>query len=421
MNKQRKDFVMIARKYIFLFVCLSISPLYGMNLLQPYNILIRPDYTANYRFQLGLYGETGISDRGYNSDGCSVNVLRIWNSDQDALAMLDGFPVDSPQGQKRAAVNANDDGTRGHFKLCGDLDLTFAGALSGRLFFRENWSLGLYFPFYAMKLKNVCLEDLTQDVTDEDVRVHELLTDNIVQNICELGDGLHIGGWNRVGPGDAALLLEWFHDFPQAKQLLKNARVNWRAGLTLPTGFRQDEDKLFAIPYGFDGAVGLPFGMGLDLTFAFYLRAGFEVTLTHVFGNTRERRIKTSIDQTDLFLLKKTKAFKDFGLTQQYDLYVQFYRFFSGFSAMLGYQYLKHGDDTLVLCGNDEVSDIANTAVYLKDWTLHEFYIRADYDIGHHLDDPKVYPRIAVYGRIPFNGKRSAANPAIGMTFSLDF
>lgn len=398
------------------------SATFGMNLLRPYDSLIRPMYSNNYPWQTSVWAEFGISDKGYNYDNHSVNALRIWHDDQNALAMLNGFDVDSTIGQKRVAIDASDDGVRGHFCVDGDLKNRFSGMLGLRSFFKNTWSLSAYLPLYAMELDNVCFIDQTKDVSAEDVRVKELLTDDFFANVCELGDGYDLSGWKRHGVGDLTVMLEWFADFAQAKPLLKNVRVNWRLGLGLPTGLRQDEDKLFAIPFGYDGAVSLPFGVGLDLHSAFYVRAGFDVQLTHVFGNTRTRRVKTSEGQTDLLLLEKLEVYKDYGLTQQFNLYGQLYRIAKGFSFMLGYQFLKHGADSIALCPGANISGaVANSAASLKEWTLHQFVVRADYEAGVHLDDPSIYPRISLFAQIPFNGKRVAATRNLGLTLSLDF
>lgn len=393
----------------------------GMNLLRPYDSLIRPAYSHGYRFQFSLVGETGISDKSF-SDECRTNVLRIWNANQDGLAMLDGFADTTEIGRKRIEVDANDDGTRGHFCVDGSLHNQFSAYFGARAFFRENWTLSAYLPFYAMKLNDVCWKDLTKDVSDEDVRVKELLTNDFFANVKELGDGLDLTDWQRTGVGDVVLLLEWFHDFPQAKQMLKNVRVNWRGGVGLPTGLRQDEDKIFAIPYGYDGAFSIPFGVGLDLHFDFYLRTGFDVQLTHVFGNTRCRRIKTNKNQTDLLLLEKMEVYKDFGLTQQFNLYAQLYRPFGGFSCLLGYQYLKHGKDEIALCPGAPFSEAtANSAEHLKEWTIHQIVVRADYDIGLHLPKSGFNPRVSLYAQLPFNGKRVAVTSNLGFSVSFDF
>ncbi len=417
---------MISIKKAILFIGVvwgGVQTVHGMNLIRPYDTLIRPAYTSGYRFQTSIFAQAGVGNKGYDCNACKTNALRIWNCDQNSLAMLDGFPSTSTIGQKRIEIDANDDGQRGHFLVAGDLKTRFSGAVGFRTFFKEDWSISAYLPFYAMELDNVCWRDQTQNVSDEDARVKSLLTDDFFRQICSLGNGLDLGGWKRTGIGDVTLLGEWSRDFPQAKPLLKNVRVNVRAGLNLPTGLRQDEDKLMAIPFGYDGALGLPFGVGLDFHFVFYMRVGFDVQLTHVFGNTRTRRVQTNDCQTDLLLLQKMDVYKDFGMTQQFNLYAQIYKLVKGCSLLFGYQFLKHGQDELSLCANpDFSSSIANGSEYLKERMIHQVVIRADYDIGAHFsNDSRIYPRISLYARLPFAGKRAVVSSGIGLTVSLDF
>ena len=338
-----------------------------VNVLSPFDTLIRPDYSADYRFQLTSFAETGFHNaHGYDEDGDRVNPLQIWQPEQNALTMLKGFDSNSEIGKLLTQLRAPDDGTRGHFRVDGDLELDFAFALAARFFFKKTWSFSVYFPVYRYELKNVMFEDQTQNVTDEDRRVRQLLTNNFAENVKRLGNGLELQNWKRTGPGDLTLLLEWFRDFYQNKPFLKNARINWRAGVSIPSGFRRDEDKLFAIPFGNDGAFAIPFGVGLDLTLGTYFKLGLDVQLTHIFGSTRTRRIKTSEDQTELLLLKKVQTHKDFGLTQRFNLYFQFYKFLKGLSFKVGYQFKKHGDDELSLKTNVFSSEIANSAQSLE-------------------------------------------------------
>ena len=238
----------------------------------------------------------------------------------------------------------------------------------------------------------------------------------------DLGDGLQLGGWTRNGIGDLTLMIEWFRDFPQAKPTLKVVRINWWAGISSPTGLRHDPDKIMAVPFGYNGSFSIPFGMGLDLHFIHHLKAGFYVQLTHAFGSTQSGRIKTDPDQTELLLLTKTSVYTDPGLTQQFSLFGEVYKPWGGLSCMLAYQYIKQNRSTIALYGNTYAADIANTAQYLRDWTMHQLFVRADYDIGDHMGtNARVFPRITLYTRIPFNGKRFVANSTIGAIFSLDF
>ncbi len=414
---------MIIKNYkqlLFFFICATIS-INAMNLLQPYDTLIRPPFTGDYPWQMSVYGEYGFNTIALDSCGECANVLRIWQGEQNALKMLEGFNDSSQIGQKRVQVDANDDGTRGHFLVSGDLDLDYSFAVAMRYAFLPRWSIGLYLPFFQMKLKNVCWEDLTKNITNKDARVKEFLTDDFFTNVCELG-GLDLTGWKRTGVGDLVAMLEWYEHFPQRKPMLKDVKVNWRFGFNIPSGKRKDEDKLFALPFGYDGGLGLIFGLGLDLTFGRYLKAGVDVQLTHVFGDTRNRRIKTQKDQTELLLLEKTSAYKDFGLIQRFNLYFELYKVWKGFSLKTGYQFLKRGDDTLSLLSQDYSTEIANTALSLEEITMHHFIMDASYDFGEHIgDNARVSPYLGLFVRIPFNGKRVALNRTIGAVFALNF
>ena len=411
------------QQIIFLMILLLGSCAHAMNILVPYDSLIMPDYDARYRVQCSVFAERGYQQaKGFNDDGDRVDVLRILHSEQNALAMLKGFTPTSSIGQLRTLLGANDDGIRGHLKVSGRLDLDFGIAFAIKFFFKNYWSLGVYLPVYKMELKDVVFEDQTQNVTEADRRVKTLLTDNFVENVKNLSDGFDLRGWQRSGAGDLTVLLRWFRDFYQHKPFLKNVRVNFRSGLSIPTGKRIDEDKLFAIPFGNDGAFAIPFGVGLDVTMGKYTKLGLDVELTHIFGNTRARRIKTDEDQTELILLKKTQVHRDFGLTQRFDLYVQFYKFLKGLSFKVGYQFKKHGDDEFALKTNAFSQKVANTALRLQEWTMHHIVTNTSYDFGVHLNDnARIRPQLSIFTRFPFNGKQVAVVPTVGATFSIDF
>lgn len=408
-------------KLLVLPLLLLSSTIQAMNILLPdYSPILRPDFDGSWPVQLAVFAEGGMHDTAFNCHGDRTSALQIWNGDQNGLAMLDGFADLSTIGQKRAELDADDNGMRGHFLVNGDLRIDASAELAARWFALKNWSFDCYFALYAMRLKDVCWQDLTRNLNDQDARTHQLLTDNFAQEVCQLG-GLDIGGWRRVGPSDLTLMVQWFNDFEQAKQILKNVRINWRLGLMFPTGLRRDEDKIFALPFGNDGAFGLPFGLGIELTLGPCFKAGIDVQLMHIFGNTRLRRIKTAPGQTDLLFLQKAEAYKDFGITQRFNLYAELHRISYGLSIRMGYQYYKHGDDTLALKSNQFSTQIANTAPMLEEFTMHQILAKINYDFGYHWDDGCVRPQVALYARVPFNGKRAALTTTIGTIISFDF
>jgi hypothetical protein len=397
----------------------SFGQIYGMYLMRPYEQMLRPEMRPDYCFQMSLLGEHGFNTLGLDEDGNKVNVLRIWNQDQNALKMLEGFDPASPIGQRRILIGANDDGVRGHFDVHGDLDYQFGCAFSGRLGFCHGLSVSAYLPYYRIKLTNVSWHEKTLNLTADDARVKSYLTNDFFANVAQLG-GLNLQGWSRAGIGDLTLMAEWIGDFKQKKDLLHNVRLQARLALLVPTGKKGDEDLIFALPFGNDGAFGLLLGGGLTLTIACYLRLGVDVELTHLFSTTRTRRIKTQRDQTELLLLQKADVLRDYGLLQRFNVYAELYRILGGLSCKVGYQFFRHNDDTFTVCSSQFSTAIANTAKSLEEWTLHNMFFIMSYD-GEHDECKKVHPYVSAYVKIPFNGQFMSSFKTVGLMISLDF
>jgi len=393
---------------------------FGMNMLTPRDTLVNPLYDTAYKWHALAFIEAGLDSKSYNEDGNGVDALQIWDCEQNALAMLRGALPDSPIDRKNGEIEAipdlEADPCAGIFSVCGDLKMDAAVTLVGRYAPKRDWFITLFMPFYAMRLTDVTWCDKT---TNEELK--EDLTDCLRKNTCELGC-LDICGWTRRGPGDLACMIDWLRDFPQMKEYLQNVRINARVGLTIPTGLKCDEDKIMAIPFGNDGCCSVPFGGGLTVMFRPCIYLGVDVQLTHTFGNARLRRIKTHEDQTELLLLNKARAYRDYGLTQRFNLRVGAHRFWKGTSARLGYQYLKHGEDSLALCSTEFSQQVANTSKQLEDWTMHQLVAYLENDFSSVLSpDSSVQPRLALFVRAPFNGKRSAMSTNLGLMFSVDF
>ena len=389
---------------------------------RPYDTLLRPEIDLDRCYEFAFWSEAGVRPaRGYNENDNLVNPLAIWQCNQNALAMLDGFASNSLQTQLRNALNATDDGVRGHLCFNGKLNLDFGGAFAARWYFLPHAWITVLLPFYKVDLSEVTITDLTQNLTAADMRVRQQLVQPLATIVKDLGNDLSLEGWKRTGFGDLNLLCEFLFNFPQERPLLKNVEINGRCGFTLPTGKRADEDKLFAFPFGYDGAVGILYGGGLNVMLGCQFKAGFDVQLLHLFGNTRNRRIKTAFDQSDLLLLAKADAYKDYGLTQRFNLFVQGYHLFGGLSLLVGYQFLKHGDDHLALDSCEFSSQIANSATSLEEWIVHSAEFNLHYDFALHCPDSWIAPQASLFARLPFGGKRAAAFTTVGVMVAVDF
>lgn len=396
----------------------------AMNLLQPYDILVRPQYRLNKNFHLDFFAEHGFSAHGFNNKGCRVNPLQIWNTDQNALAMLQGFEPSSEIGQLLTNLRADgaiDDGVRGHYQVTGNLQTNWSFALSGRWQFYKDFFLTAHIPAYGMQLTDVCWQEQTNMVSAGDFSIKNKLTNDFFDNVCRLGDGLYLGPWKRHGFGDLVVYLQWLHDFKQEKPFLKNVRLNWRIGNNFPTGLRANPDLIMALPFGFNGTLGILYGFNIECTLGHYFKVGFGVDLQQLFGNKVWMRIKTHEDQSELLLLQKAQVYVDYGMNQRFTIFGQLFNL-GGLGLKAGYEFSKHGEDVISVCTQAFSNEPPNFAEKAQEVTAHQCVAIATYDFANHFSpDAKAIPSLAFYARMPFNGKRAVLGTAIGGWIAVDF
>ncbi len=416
------------KRQLLLSVCLlglatEVQALAPFNLLRPFDPNFFPNHWTGQKGQFTPTLAFGASNpQGRTGTGDTVNVLQTLFGTQDALAMLKGFPPTSQQAQLGQLINIdNDDGVRGHFVVTGDLKARFVGFFTGRYNWENGAWVGASLPVLSLKVDNVQWVDQTQNVTLDDALTHQYLTDNFAQNVATLGNGLSIGNWSKAGVGDFTTYIGWRRSFYQEKQWLKEAIVNVRLGVQFPTGVKRDEDVAVSLAFGNDGAYTCPFGAGLDLRFRNIFWAGVDVMFMKTFSHTRDYRIQTAATQTNLLNLERTLARKEYGLTQFFNLYVEPY-IYKQLSIRFAYEHEKHGNDKLFVLSNDWSSLAANTAAILEEWTTHDLLIQLKYDCA----DPKgennrFKPQFMLFGKMPFNGKRSLQVSLIGLNATFSF
>jgi hypothetical protein len=273
-----------------------------------------------------------------------------------------------------------------------------------------------------MKLNNICFNDLTGTSNAEDILVRNDLTNNICQSVALFDPSLNLRGWNRSGFGDFAFTAEWLQSFPQKKPWLRNVDLNLRAGLTMPTGVKANVNDILSIPFGFDGSWGFFANGGINVNWWDHVRGGVDFLILHLFGNIRERRIKIQQDQTDFLFLAKARAHTDYGFTVRYNLFLEFYRIFRGFSAGAAYQFWRHAEDRLTLCSDVYSNAIANTAQNLEEWNIHQFIFMLKYNFMCDLaENSFLNPELMFFYKMPVDGKRAILYNAAGVQLTFSF
>lgn len=406
-----------------------------INLFRPSDrfLMPTPSYQDHFQFTVGYEGavktegfqdtfedENPFSGPCIKRKACNpVNILQIYQTNQNGIAAFKGLDSDTKFGQFSQIFNINDENkNQGIFVPKAKLLVPFNFLFSARFnwcYYENNFTLGLHLPYLSMELKDVrwlqkgSCESVCESKFDR----------NLIKMIKKVSD-IDLDGWKRTGPGDFLAQMVWLRDFEQDdKPFLSNVRVNTRLGLNFPTGLKQDENKLLAVSFGNDGCWGIEFAAGLDLTFCDYLKAGIDVDFLYLFGNTRCRRIKTDCNQTDLLFLNKVTAYKEYGLNQQYNLYLE--SLWCGTSFKVNYQYLRGNESKLFLCNDKFDSILVNNAESLQEWTTHSLIFGLTYDYGYYNPDACTIPAVTGWFKWGFNGKRAILADTLGLTFTLSF
>ena len=399
------------------------------NFNRPYDINFRMTEWKGTSFTFGINTEYGRTSKCKNLSDDTLGALQIFNDSESSLAMLMGANRgSSPHALasffESPRVNATDDGVRGHFKLNGkyeELALTLYGKY--RLPIKSvpgNFDLYLYAPLCYKGISGVNWVDQTKSVNNADLYVYNYLTSDIENIAKDLGN-LDLSSWNKFGVSDLVCLLSYYYDFKQMKEHLKNVRLTTRVGLSIPSGSKKDEDKVFSLPMGNDGAWGVPIALAIDLDFIYNIRAGLEFEMFFLSDDERVRRLKTDENQTDFLVLNKGKATKSFGSTWKFNLFLQAQRFFKGLSAMVAYQFLKHDDDKLTAQSNNFNYHVINSAESLKEWGTQNFVFQLNYDFFNECKKSWFKPQISFFYKLPVSGKRVINAQTFGGQIALNF
>ena len=390
-----------------------LQAIFPINIFKLGNCEQTTKFYKNEKSLFKITAEGTIANIGHNASGEHVNILQIWQADQNSLTMLRGFDASSNIGALAATLSsASDDGVRGHVVPTAQLD-----AYSCNLLVKHklpyNLVVNIALPILSMKLSAITWVDQTKNLTFADQLVKTKLTNNLASTIANLDPDLNItDDWQKTGLGDLAVTMGWYKDFKQPKPILKNVALGLYCGLSIPTGVRKNEDLLMSIPYGNDGSVGIVFGGNIQLQWWQHLRGGINTNFVELLGTNRQRRIKTDIDQTDLLLLAKTETRKEWGFTQQHTLYLEWFAFLNHFALRTSYNYIKHNQDKLSIFNQTFSNEIANTALSLQEWTQHSVMITMLYEGPITAE---------LFYKHPFNGKSAIQSKILGASFGFYF
>lgn len=407
---------------IFFLVLIENASAYGWYFYSPLqDNLLLPSFDSEKKSIFAIGAASIRSAHAYGNSGPHTDPLRLWNNSESTISMLNGFTGTSSVGQLAQEVNATDDGVRGHIRLTGDYQITWGLLFGGYIPIKHGWSFVWTLPSYHAQLDIITVEDRTLLNSVEDYRVQQLLTKNLSSVLSTYGSGLSIESWSKTGIGDLSLCVQWQRDFAQHKPMLNNVSLGARAGFQIPTSQRVSLDKLLSHSFGNQGAWALPIGGQLTLYLGNYFLMGLDVELTYILNHTVTQRLKTAKEQSEHFLLWKREVPIDFGMNQRFTLFAEGHNNKYGFKTILGYQYFKHGDDTLCTSSTNIDHRIINSAQSLESSTAHHALIKTEWNISKSITLSHIEPVISLFAKVPFNGKNTILNTFFGGSLNINF
>jgi len=421
------------KKNILILTLMMITPLLKstpLGFLKPFNFMIEPEpVVAMYniknsaKFQWGIMTQLSYDTNSFDEDGNLVNAMQIYETQQNVLGLYQGTGtsdkssqfINSLAGGSGGGVNNSENGL---FTPTGDFNGS-QFAFFGTYMFHNHCFFKFALPVYKVQLSNVTWAYTGNNTTFAGQAIETELVNDFISDAKNLF-GLNLSNWNEAGIGDLLMLLDYICDFPQGRTLLRNVRVHGRLGLTFPTGFVAS-DNVMSVPFGADGSMTLPFGGGLDINLGRYFQCGFRGEFSYIWGNEMLRRVPSFKQQTSLLFPQLVPTYKDYGITQLFNLYAQAYGIAKGLSFKVAYEYYNKGVDTISVDRSGFNYELLNTNKRLDEMTTHNMIFFLSFDSGFLEKRDKIHPQASIFLNLPFNGSFATLASSVGMQLSLDF
>lgn len=394
-----------------------------------YNVRYQDGFKKESPLSFGLNVEAGSSHKGKNGASKTRNILALHSDTQSFIpAILNGqAPAINTFARSFSPGSLSADGVRGEVALTGKFEMLDA-TLRGRYVLPLSMVPGtlgvsVALPVRSLKVSGVTAVDQTLNLTvgDAEVRFATGSFETLTTTLKTLG-GLDWSDCSSRGIGDLVVMLDWMNNYSQQKDGLENVQLIAKIGLSMPTAPERDEDKVFSMARGNDGAWSLPFGVGLNLDFKYHVRLGIEAEFEVMFDHSKEFRMKTEQHQTRFMLLNKGRANMEYGFNWHFNLMAQAYRFWHGCSVGVSYEYAKHDDDRLVPHDNSFDATIANDAAWLKEVNMHHFIFKASWDgSGYTCPVKRFTPHASLFYKLPLDGKNVIMTHTFGGQLGVSF
>jgi len=380
-----------------------------------------PRLERNTFSSLDISMGSGATRKGRNQCGQSTPLFDIYGKhnmhelgvgvpDKDPTNPLDSILIDL------AMIPGGD--CFGVLSACGKFALFESNIILNQNFARGFYAQ-VYLPIRRFHVYSNCFCDCTpacDDCPDRNNQIWQSFLDNfdaILQRYC-----LSKCGYKEADIGDLAIELGWAHSYQNTTEL-DFVDLGFKAGVLFPTGKRRNIDRVFSIPFGYNGHYGIPIAMDLAVGACEWITLGVHFEAIPLIRRTQMIRVKTSPTQSGIIKLAKARASVDPGTVLTAGTFFKADHFARCISLLVGYSFAHQGDDSVSLCDTICIDSHAICSdEQFKAWKMHTLNARVEIDFA-----TESYPcglRMGFFYDWNFGGERIFQTDVGGAYLGLD-
>ena len=294
-----------------------------------------------------------------------------------------------------------------------------------------------YLPVRHLEVNEICCNDCTTPDNSCAETISNFLQNDWNNVLAENGLCPSATPFCKTGIGDPAIMLGWSGSHAMPGSFLSELAGLIGAQTTFPVSSLRDQEKIFALPTGYENHWGLGFRLQAQAGVKQWFSLGFTAG-TLVFLNKKKcLRMATTCYHTGPIMLERGRADVDPGQLWDIGAYCKVDRLLQGLSIMLGYSYTKQEhtrlavlDDCFLHSFTQEQctygtplnfickDSIVQTAPQLEPWDVHTLHFMFELDLEPLLN-MRFSPVVSFVYDYPFTGKRVYKTDMIGGSFGL--
>lgn len=402
-----------------------------INLFNPYEWIFDkarfdtyPDQNDGIIFSPSIRFEQSIVSDGYivvndeiessNTWRTKVNPLKYLGEYENLYAAFLGNKKNSSLSSIANQYTRNNGfGTQSSIDFTGDVSCQ-AFNINLETFFTREFKIGWYVPLYTINISNFNYKIPNNE------GFFEQYNNDMLKNMFE-SYGFKLKKDSFGGIGDSLLLMAYQDGIIERRDFITGITYGARLGFHLPTKCKNFtyEDNIIQVPLGNDAAWGIAFGGSLEVDLGKNFGFGISADCIKMYGEIKQRRIKTDVRQNNILLLTKELSYIDPGFQESFTLYTSYHDSNKKYTGTLAYQYFKQNDSEIIICSDYFSSTIANTHEKLEPWTTHHIVAVGTYKPD--IKNNNIDPLISIFGKYGFNGSRSIVISSIGFELGILF